>query len=168
MFYVSSIPNEHYKIGVTDTEDGVEDFFTNKELAKIVKEDKINVYGVSYYNYKVTCTVLKPNQTINSSELQRRLADWKKVHNQWTGEPVENYLAEAKTGTLITVDYSYVGDGDRRQHNCSTILKKIGDDKWSYKDDENTMSGKVDDSRFAAWALEVACIYSRPKRIGVN
>lgn len=66
MFYVSSVVDENTKIGVTDTEDGVEDFFTNRELAKIVKEDKINVYGASYYNYKVTCTVLKPNQTISS------------------------------------------------------------------------------------------------------
>lgn len=168
MFYVSSIVDENTKIGVTDTEDGVEDFFTNKELAKIVKEDKINVYGASYYNYEVECTVLTPNITLLSSKLKELLDAWRKFHNPWTGHPVEDYLACAKIGTKIVVDYSYVGDGDRRQHNCSTILKKIGDDKWSYKDDENTMSGKVDDSRFAAWALEVSCIYSRPKRIGVN
>ena len=167
MFYVSSVVDENTKIGVTDTEDGVEDFFTNKELTKIVKENKINVYGASYYNYKVTCTILKPNQDIDSSELRRRLDDWKKVHNQWTGEPVENYLAEARIGTLIIVDYSYTGDGDRRQHTCSTMLKKIEDDKWLYKDDSNTMSGNVGDSKFAAWALEVACIHGRPRRIGV-
>ena len=168
MFYVSSVVDENTKIGVTDTEDGVEDFFTNKELTKIVKDDKINVYGASYFNYKVTCTVLKPNKTLNSSELKLRLENWKKVHNQWTGEPVENYLAEAKIGTTINVIYSFVGDGDRRQHTCETVLKKIGDDKWSYVDDTNTMSGKVGDSKFAAWALEVSCIYNRLKRLDIG
>lgn len=168
MFYVSSVPNEHYKIGVTDTEDGVEDFFSNKELAKIVHEDKINVYGASYYNYEVECTVLTPNITISSSKLKELLDAWRKLHNPWTGHPVEDYLACAKIGTKIVVDYSYVGDGDRRLHNSQSIITKLADEKWKFEDNDNMADGEIGDSKFAAWALEVSCIYSRPKRIGVN
>lgn len=168
MFYVSSVVDEERKIGVTDTEDGVEDFFTNKELTKIVHKDKIVVYGASYYNYRVTCTVLEPNKKINSSELRKRIENWGRVHNSWTGEPVENYLAEAKIGTVVTVDYISTSDADRRlKSKGCTVIKKVGDDKWTYEDTSNIASGRTGNSKFAAWTLEVACLYNTLQRIGV-
>lgn len=160
MFYVSSIRGN--KIGVTDTSDGVEVFCTDKDIYNIL-EDKNrteDIYGTSPYNGMANCTVLKINQLLSKSKLLELIGNWKKVHNQWSGYPVDDYLAEAKLGTKIIVTYSYYGDGDRKKHIDKTVLKKLSWDNWKYEDTSNTMSGKCGSSRFAAWALEVACIYS--------
>lgn len=161
MFYVSSVIDKDRKIGVTDTKDGVEEFYTDAQIADFLKKDKIDIYGTSYYNYKANCTALKINQTLSESKLKSLIADWGRVHNQWHGHPVEDYLASAKIGTKITVDYTYVGDGDRRSHRGITRLTKLNYDEWYYDDTNNISSGKNVDSRFAAHCLEVACLFSR-------
>lgn len=165
MFYVSSINGD--KIGVTDTSDSVEEFYTDAQIAKFLKGKVVDIYGTSYYNYKANCTVLEINKVITSEKLKSLLADWRKVHNQWTGHQVEDYLASAKIGTKIIVEYVYTGDGDRKQHRGTTVIKKLSYDEWCYEDTDNTMSGKTGDSRFAAWCLEVACIYSKMTGITV-
>lgn len=161
MFYVSSVIDKDRKIGVTDTRDGVEEFYTDAQIADFLKKDKIDIYGTSYYNYKANCTALKINQTLSESKLKSLIADWGRVHNQWTGHPVEDYLASAKIGTKITVDYTYVGDGDRRSHRGITRLTKLNYDEWYYQDEVNIFSGSKGSSRFAAHCLEVACLFSR-------
>lgn len=153
MFYVSSVLDEDYKIGVTDTDDGVENFFTNKELSRIVHDKKIKVYGTSYYNYRVDCTVLKPNQVLSSSKLQTLLRKWRAVHNRWNGYPVEDYLAMCRVGSKIIVDYSYPVNGALKQG--ITTLVKLDTDKWKYTDTNNTFSDTIADSVFASWCLDI-------------
>lgn len=164
MFYVSSLKGD--KIGITDTTDNIEEFYSNREVVNFVHK-RLNIYGISVFNNKADCTVLNVNKTINKSELVSLLNNWRKVHNQWTGIPVEDYLAEAKQGTKIVVHYTYRGDGDHRIHNEVTQLVKIDaiNDKWKYDDTCNTFSGEIRDSRFAAACLETACIYSKASSI---
>lgn len=167
MFYVSSVIDKDRKIGVTDTKDGVEEFYTDAQVAKFLVEDKIDIYGTSYYNYKANCTALKINQILSVSKLTDLVNKWKKVHNQWTGYPVEDYLAEAKIGTTIRVDYFYHADGDGRTHNGTTVIKKLNYDEWSYVDDNNCASGGKGSNRFAGWCLEVSCVYSSRFNISI-
>lgn len=165
MFYVSSIDGE--KIGVTDTRDGKEEFYTDSQIAKFLKDKVADIYGTDYYNHKANCTVIEINKTITSTKLKSLIANWREVHNRWTGHPVEDYLASAKIGTKVIVEYIYTGDGDRRPSRGTTVIEKLSYDEWLYKDEDNTMSGKTGDSRFAAWCLEVACIYGRPLSISI-
>lgn len=160
MFYVSSVVDENCKIGVTDTDDGVENFFTNKELVRIVYFKKVKVYGAAYYNSgvrKVICTILEPNQVLSIDKLEallKRLKDW---HNRWTGypvgskliHPVENYLAMCVIGSKIIVNY-ILADGF---HQGTATLVKLDTDKWKYTDNNNTMSDTIADSIFAAQCL---------------
>ena len=165
MFYVSSLEGD--KIGITDTRDGKEEFYSNREVVGFKENAVAKVFGVSVFNHKADCTVLKLDRKIRGSDLKKLLSDWKKVHNPWTGIPVECYLAEAKIGTRVIVDYVATSDGDRHRHRGTTILKKLSYDEWYYKDTTNMMSDKTGDSEFAAWCLEVSCIYSRPVDIAV-
>lgn len=164
MFYVSSIKNN--KIGITDTNDFVEEFYTDSDIVSFIKKD-IDIYGTSLYNNKSNSSPIKINQSLSESTLKTLLSEWKKVHNKWTGHKVEDYLASAKIGTKVEVDYSYRGDGDGRVHNGTTVIKRLDYDNWLFEDTNNTFSGKTGDSRFAAWALEVSCIGSKPKQVTV-
>lgn len=161
MFYVSSVIDRDRKIGVTDTKDGIEEFYTDAQIADFLKKDKIDIYGTSYYNYKANCTALKINQTLSESKLKTLIADWGRIHNQWTGHPVEDYLASAKIGTKIIVEYVYTGDGDRRKHRGITRLIKLNYDEWYYGDTDNIASDSNVDNRGAAHCLEVACLCSK-------
>jgi hypothetical protein len=159
MFYVSSQNGNLF--GVTNTETGIEEFYTDEQIAMMLKSNTADIYGTSYYNYKANCTPLKINIALSKSKLESLIENWRNSHNQWKGHSVEDYLAQAKIGTRIRVDYSYVGDGDRRLHSSSTVIKKDSWDSWHYEDLENTFSGTDGDSRFAAWTLEVACLCSK-------
>lgn len=163
MFYVSSISGN--KIGVTDSKDNIEEFYTNDEICDFIKNKKVDIYGTSYYNYQCDPTPLVINQALKESQLRELLNGWKKLHNRWEGHKVEDYLACAKVGTKIIVDYSYVGDGDRRLHSCTTVIEKLSYDDWHFEDSSNTASGNRGSSRFAAWCLEVACVHGKPKSI---
>ena len=169
MFFVSDEikePSGLTRIGITDSYDSVQEYYKNSEIVSIVRKG-INIYGVSIYNDKATCSIIGVGRTLQKSVLKELLDNWKKVHNKWSGIPVEDYLASAKVGTVITVDYVITSDGDRRKHSGFTKISKIGDDLWKYEDEDNTFSGEIKDSRFAAWCLEVAYIYSKPTRIDV-
>lgn len=55
MFYISSKKDGLY--GVTDTEDGVEDFYTLKELGEIVKTCKLDIKGLKIHQGKFSVNV---------------------------------------------------------------------------------------------------------------
>lgn len=168
MFYVSSIVDLDKKIGITDTDDGVEEFYTDAQIYEFMDKGLVDIYGTSPYNYKANCTALEIDRTITISRLKNLLDEWGRIHNRWHGHPVEDYLASAKIGTKITVDYTYIGDGDRRRHRGITRLTKLNYDEWYYDDTDNIASGKKYDSRFAAHCLEVACLYSSSYDISIR
>ena len=168
MFYVSSIVDLDKKIGITDTRDGVEEFYTDSQIYDFMTKGIVDIYGTSPFNHRANCTVLEIDKTITISRLNNLLSEWGRIHNQWHGHPVEDYLASAKIGTKITVNYTYVGDGGRRSHRGITRLTKLNYDEWYYDDTDNISSGENGDNRFAAHCLEVACLYSRSYNIGIT
>lgn len=165
MFYVAKLDGG--RIGVADTEDGVVDWFSDKELFTLIKKHNLNIYGTSIYNYKCNPTALSINNTLKLDKLTELVNAWSKLHNQWSGYVVEDYLASAKVGTVITVDYVYTGSGGER-HQGNTELSRVGDDAWLYKDDSNLLNGKTLNSRKAAWALDVACNASKKWTMSVR
>lgn len=46
MFYVSSLKGN--KIGITDTRDNKEEFYSNKEIVQFVESKVVDIYGVSH------------------------------------------------------------------------------------------------------------------------
>lgn len=166
MFYVSSIKNDSL-YGITDTRDGVEEFYTDAQIVKFLTKDKLDIYGTSYFNYKSNCAVVSIDMDLNETKLKSLIQEWGKVHNQWTGHKVEDYLASSKIGTKIIVDYVVHPDGGGRPVSATTVIKRLSYDEWLFEDTDNVASGERGNSRFAAWALEVACLYSKPRNITV-
>jgi hypothetical protein len=158
MFYISSQKGD--KFGVTNTDTNEEIFYTDSQIARILEQKQVHIYGTNYYNYKANCTPISLNVKLSKSELEKLLKNWKSVHNQWSGRPVADYLAQARIGTKIEVDYSYTGDGDRSMHNGVTIIGKLSLDQWKWDDTDSIFAGAVGDSIYAARALEIACIAS--------
>ena len=167
MFYVSSVIDKDKKIGITDTKDGVEEFYTDAQIAKLINENKIDIYGTSYYNYKANCTALEINKKLSESQLKLLISEWGRLHNQWTGHVVEDYLASAKIGTKIFVDYVITAEESRRKISATAVLERLNYDEWYYQDEANTFSGSKGSSRFAAGTLESCCLYSKPKSITI-
>lgn len=163
MFYISSVDLSKDKIGITDTTDNVEEFYTQKDLVKF--HDKgIKIIGSSYYNYKCTPTVIQRNICGRASDLRVLLDNWKKVHNSWNGEPVENYLASLRSGTIILVDCIYHGSSGSVTNDHLKLVKKK-DDNWQMFAESNTCDEEIGDTHFAAWALDVYYCGARPTKL---
>ena len=166
MFYISSQKGDKY--GVTDTNDGVEEFYSTKELAKLYESNKnLVIYGTSYYNHDMECTVLELGKVLSVGELKGRIKKWREVHNQWSGYPVRDYLAEAVVGTVIYVDY-VTETSSGTLMSGRTKLHKTGVDTWKYDDSSSSFDGVVYDTNRACGFLEVATVYSRVKKIGIE
>lgn len=165
MFYISSECKSGL-IGVTDTSDGVEEFYKSCDLIDLIRFQRIKIYGASVYDNKLERTVLEIDKVISAKELGYRLDNWKKVHNPWTGIPVENYLAEAQIGTAINVAY-HTKSSDGRLIKGTSRIEKQGYDSWSFYDEGSVLSGRTGDNSFAHDCLEVSCIYCKPVAISV-
>lgn len=165
MFYISSVRADGL-VGVTDTNDGVVEFYKKHDLVRIIESQKVKIFGASVYNHELEPEVLTLDKILDANELKRRIDAWRKLHNPWTGLPVENYLAEAVVGTAITVGYQTV-DTSGRLHKCATRLVKLNYDEWDFYDPDSTLSDRKVDSRVAAGFIEVACIYSKPVAMSI-
>lgn len=58
MFYISSTKND--LLGVTDTDDGVEEFYPKEELSKISLENRIKINGFTYTGSSFKVEVKNP------------------------------------------------------------------------------------------------------------
>lgn len=165
MFYVSSI--DGHRIGVTDTRDRIEEIYRNDEVEYFITEKGLKIEGAYVYNHRAECTVINPFKKLNKTRLIELLDAWRKVHNPWTGYPVQWYLAEAEIGTTISVEYS---SSDNYGHRFTgyTELYKIDSDTWRFVDSGSVDSGNTGGHSFASNCLEIACIYSKPVRISIN
>lgn len=170
MLYISKIKNEMTKIGVTDTTDGVEEFFTNAELVKVIKQlGKTPIYGVFVYNNKAVCTAQKLNVPGDMGHLRNLLDAWKKMNNPWNTHPVENYMACLKVGTELVVDYIVTPDSNPLdKERGRTILRKIEQDLWHYEDTSNVYGGSKFNSIEATRFLGVAWVYCKPIALSVH
>lgn len=160
MLYVADINNIDMKIGVADTDDGVVQYCTNKELTRLVHDMKMTIYGTSYYNHEVECTPLVLNQDFQVSKLRSLVDKWRTIHNRWNGLPVSDYLASVKVGTRFIVNGRYKGsDGIYRNERQS--LWKVDVDTWTVKDNEILGGINENCSSYEATSyLETVSVYS--------
>lgn len=168
MFYVSAVhdgQSKSNKIGIIDTNDGIEEIWTNKDLVKVIENKVAYVYGVSVFNHIAECIPIKMNTRLSQVKLVSLLKKWKEVHNPWTEAPVEAYLASAKIGTKIIVDYYDCTPESRTKFTGRTELVRLDYDTWHYEDTCNTFSGENCDTSRATSHLEVATIYCKPTQI---
>lgn len=152
MFYVSSIKGS--KIGVTDTSDGIEEFFSDKQVVDMLK-NKINIFGTSLWNNSSNAKILDIDQVGSVGVLKSMIAKVRKTHNNWTLRDLANYLASLQKGTVIRIEYLYTGSYGE-SISSKTTLQRLDYDNWLYEDEESTFSGMKGDSDFAAWAVDVA------------
>ena len=156
-------------VGVTDTSDGVTEYYASNALIKLIKNDEFTseIYGADVYNNKLEVAILSIDKTLNESELQKRITDWKCVHNPWTGLPVKYYLAESKVGTVIVAKYTDTTSSGR-VFTGVTKLTRLSYDEWLYEDENSVNTGRIGDTSFAAYCLEVATIYSKLKSLRID
>lgn len=171
MFYVSDIKDNYIGslIGVTDTADGVTEYYPDRVLVKLIQSKAIpsEIYGTDIYNNKLDATVLHVDETLDSLELRKRIDAWKRVHNSWTGLPVKYYLAESKVGTVIIVKYTDTTH-DGRVFSGTSKITRLSYDKWLFEDDNSTFSGQVGDTSFATSCLESSSVYMRLQSIHIR
>lgn len=171
MFYVSDVREKCIGslIGVTDTNDGVTEYYPDDVLVQLIRSKAIpsEIYGTNIYNNKLDAIVLHIDKTLDSSELRKRIDAWKHVHNPWTGLPVKYYLAESKVGTVIIVKYTDTTSEGRVFSGASKITR-LSYDKWLFEDDNSTFSGQVGDTSFATSCLESSSVYMRLQSIHVR
>ena len=171
MFYISELRGRMHNsfVGVTDTADGVTEYYADNVLVKLIQSKVIpsEIYGIDIYNNTLEATVLHIDKTLDSSELRKRIDAWKRVHNPWTGLPVKYYLAESKVGTVIIVKYTDTTPNGRVFSGTSKITR-LSYDKWLFEDDNSTFSGQIGDTSFATSCLESSSVYMRSQSIHIR
>ena len=95
MFYVSSIKDG--KIGVTDTTDGVEEFYKESQILKFITDDSIIIYGTCPFDSSLNCKVLRFGIDISSDDISRYLYDCKLHYSHvLKARYIDDLLASAK------------------------------------------------------------------------
>lgn len=120
MYYVSSVKD---KIGITDTDDGVTEFFSPQKVYNFL-EKGIHIYGATKWNRKAECTVLKPIGIPSTSKLASVVKWCHEHYSNLTINKLEDFLAMCGAGTVI-----YQQQWEDGQCYDSKITK-IDVDKW--------------------------------------
>ena len=148
MFYVSDIKsNGRCKlVGITDTKDGVTDYYKEDVLLGLLNSGKIgcDIFGTLSHTNELWLSVLTLNKDITANELKHRILNWRKVLSPESKLLVQYYLFEAKIGTAITIAIDKIGDnGQRLKYGIRYV--KIDEDSWEsnngYFDTSKGLSG---------------------------
>lgn len=154
MYYISSVQGD--RVGITDTYDGVQEFYTQREVNNMVESRKLLIYGTSLWNHVAECTVVPYPRRCIREELEKLLLEWKNLHNPWKGYPVRDYLASIEPGWKISctsVDYSIAM---RRRYKYVTSLMKMAPDTWKIFCKEHVLDEQEVNSSVAQHMLDVA------------
>ena len=144
MLFVSKVVDN--SVYVTDTKDNVEERVTVQDICLLYKKC-IKVIGTEVFDNKVQrVTQIKVGVPLSSNKLIERIKAYAKLHNPWEGLKVTEYLATARIGTVITIEYSYIGDGDRRRHCGTSVITRKDWDSWLFEDSESAFSGRTVDT----------------------
>lgn len=182
MLYVSSVDcerpvygwNERYydKIGVTNTLDGKEYFYTNSQLYELLKTQNYKVYGTycygkDRYNMFVFAFPQKFNVKLSGSKLRELLDTHKKQHNPWSEYPIADYLASVAIGATIKIDYTDYGSANQLFRGMM-YLCKIGEDLWRHQDDNSFFGNDDVDSYTAAHLLDYPWCGTRSHSLSIS
>lgn len=144
MFYVSSIKGG--KVGVTDTTDGVEEFYNESQILKFITDDSIIIYGTCPFDGSPNCKVLRLGIGISSDDISRYLYDCKSHYSHaLKARYIDDLLASAKVGTKIRMSYT-----DKMNYTHICTFTKLDCDYWKYSDPASLESKKDGNSRFAS------------------
>lgn len=141
MFFVSKVYSNS-KIGITDTDDGKEDIWSNADLVKVITENNIPIGGVVIVNGVAECTPIKMNIQLSRERLVKLFHECRD-NDIRSIVPLESYLASARVGTQIAVNYiNTLKDG--RKVKGEAVFVRLDYDTWTCKDDCNWVSGLCD------------------------
>lgn len=167
MYFVSSIKDD--LIGVTDTKDWKEDFVSKSLVARMYLMKGIKVIGTEIFDKEVKrVTQIKVGVALSSNRLNEVLKDYRNRHNPWEALKVTEYLATARVGTVITIDYTFIGDGDRRKHYETSIITRKDWDSWLFEDTSSEFNGIMIDTESILDYLEISTMYSTPTKISIR
>lgn len=152
MFYISSEVKKGEQYGITDTVDGVEEFYTVREIYEMQKSKVVYIYGVTLYNGKAECSVLSLGIVPSMEKFKSFLDVWRERHNQWVGMTVENYFAVMSVGTRLSIVYQESPDSTRYE----VVLEKKSWDAWFCRDKTESLAyaNVTGDTRFALQVVE--------------
>lgn len=145
MFYVSSKNNDNW--GVTDTEDGIEDFFTKPQLLKIAR--KVEIDGVDTFSSSI-CIVKSIDETV-------RLFKQGKVHLALSTMSIENKTVAIKFKSKPTK-----GEMKFVSHKCIRVARSsVNEYNFDLDSSKSYRSGlTLDDvlmifeNNFNGWQIE--------------
>lgn len=166
MFYISSIGEPFHiaewrdttlynRIGITDSDDGVEEFYTNKQVYDFIEKDGIRIYGQYIYGvhqYKMFVfpfPIKKLNVKCESSILKELFDKNRKQHNGFQIPLIAAYLVSLVKGTEIYLSWSDRMDGTGQVANLHISLVKLDTDLWQCGGDCWCSSNKVDSNKVA-------------------
>lgn len=130
MYYVSSIKDN--KIGITDSKDNVEEFFTYTQVGKM-REKGLSIYGVGYYNGKLKAStylgymIKKLGYTVidNTTLIPLRLAGRAKINDDKLRIGMAgNYLIDYVWFMDSPYDKIYPADGAKLYYVLSNFADK--------------------------------------------
>lgn len=130
MFYVSGGSADSI-IEITDSDDGVVDKFTNKELVNFVAKHKVKIYGLNIYNHTASIIPVVFGNKLKS-DFMYLVNNNKKINNPWTVFPVETFMSSFNIGTKITIEFE--DDIRGRLYYGSAILVRKSYDDWLVRD----------------------------------
>lgn len=160
MFYVSTVKDgvgsTSANIGVTDTADGVEEFYSAHALAEII-DSGVVIYGAYVWNHAAECTVLRLNRRFDWAHFTDLCRKSRELHNPWTLYPIRDYLATLKIGVEFKILSTTV---DRGVTEHSRLwLKKIGVDLWEW-DNGYLDNSKPCNSNYAETLVDIVLSFN--------
>lgn len=156
MFYISSLKNNGSVCGISDTKDGVEEFFKDYEVVKMIRDKKIDIVGGYVFDNKLNAFIITLDNKPSLSELRSRISKLSKLHNDWVRkEQIEYYIASLRVGTTIYVKSKSTYPESNMYYYTESTFKKLSYDEWRFNSDSNISDGRVDDNSFAAYMLDV-------------
>lgn len=148
MLYVSTIKDKSH-IGVTDTDDNIEEFYSNSDLVHFYKDLKLMIYGCYVYNNVAELTELTINRQLEKSALLGLVNILKTANNPWNMYPLRDYMACLKVGTCFTIMFI-----DRTSSGITisnkAIFTKVGLDNWKFECNYHIDDGCICNSDYIA------------------
>lgn len=154
MFYVSSEKDIDgvTNYGVTDTLDGVEEFYTAEELSNIIRYSQLSIQGAFKTGNSFTFYPIKLNQVLETKDIESSLNCLRHGGNteRILKDSLVCSLVSAKTGTEIVFSYELKHTHILEEGYCT--FNKISENSWSFSDSlKNFASGALSNTKAALY-----------------
>lgn len=157
MLYIST--KKINKIGVTDTDDMVEELYTKAELRRIISNKAItnNIFGLRGTLDKPEYYPITIDKPINKKEFICLISEYKNSKNDFDQRRLADLFASAVVGSVLQIDWKGAASNGIKQHKL--VLKKIDYDRWNTKCDSPELNNRSFDNRMIVSAVFATCVY---------